>query len=214
MQQYMKSAMPFYGIPAAARRKLQTGVFVRFPMSDTDELIGTARSLWDDATHREERYASIDLVDYRGNRTLEDLRCLPMYESWIVEGAWWDYCDDVSGNRIKSLLLRYPSETKPHLLSWAKHQNFWLRRASIICQRTMGDNTDARLLYACILPSMSSEEFFLRKGIGWALRARAYDAPEEVVAFVKEYRSALSPLTKREALKVLIKQGIVKRIPD
>jgi 3-methyladenine DNA glycosylase AlkD len=49
-------------------------------------------------------------------------------------------------------------------------------------------------------------EFFIRKGIGWALRERSYAAPEEVQAFCAEYQGQLAPLTVREALKVIRKQ--------
>ena len=56
-------------------------------------------------------------------------------------------------------------------------------------------------MYDCILPSIDSDEFFLRKGIGWALRERAYTTPAEVRAFCRKYRDRLSPLTLREALK-------------
>jgi 3-methyladenine DNA glycosylase AlkD len=68
-------------------------------------------------------------------------------------------------------------------------------------QRKRGADCDAPLLYACILPSLDSGEFFLRKGIGWALRERARAAPDEVRAFCAEYRERMAPLTRREALK-------------
>ena len=63
---------------------------------------------------------------------------------------------------------------------------------------------------AC-LPSIGkakfADEFFIRKGIGWALRERSYAAPEEVKAFCQEYAAQLSPLTVREALKVIEKRS-------
>jgi 3-methyladenine DNA glycosylase AlkD len=50
-------------------------------------------------------------------------------------------------------------------------------------------------------PSLSSKEFFLRKGIGWALRHFARTDPDWVRAYVAEHDAVLSPLSKREALK-------------
>jgi 3-methyladenine DNA glycosylase AlkD len=41
--------------------------------------------------------------------------------------------------------------------------------------------------------------------MGWALRERAYAAPDEVRAFCHEYAPQLSALTRREALRVLLK---------
>ena len=71
---------------------------------------------------------------------------------------------------------------------------------------------DAVLLYETILPSIGqarfANEFFIRKSIGWALRERSYAAPDEVQAFCQEYAAQLSPLTVREALKVIHKRDI------
>jgi 3-methyladenine DNA glycosylase AlkD len=62
-------------------------------------------------------------------------------------------------------------------------------------------DTDLDLLYACIEPAMGAREFFLRKAIGWALRAYAWVEPREIVRYVRAHEDDLSPLSKREALK-------------
>jgi hypothetical protein len=82
----------------------------------------------------------------------------------------------------------------------------------MLCQRGLdGLHFDAVLLYDCVLPSIGAgrfaDEFFIRKGIGWALRECSYAAPEEVQAFCKEYASQVAPLTVREALKVIRKRS-------
>ena len=60
---------------------------------------------------------------------------------------------------------------------------------------------------------MASREFFLRKAIGWALREYSKTRPEVVIAYVGKHAEQLSPLSKREGLKVLLKQGRVTEIP-
>ena len=129
----------------------------------------------------------------------------------IVSGAWWDLCDDMSGNALAALLERFPQAMKPQLRRWARGSDLWLRRAAMLCQRSLGPEAfDARLLYDTILPSIGkgrfADEFFIRKGIGWALRERSYAAPDEVAAFCREYGDDLSPLTKREALRVIARR--------
>ncbi len=77
----------------------------------------------------------------------------------------------------------------------------------MLAQRRLKHDFDAVLLYDCILPSLGDprfeREFFIRKGMGWALRERSYAAPDEVRAFCAEYAERLSPLTRREALRVI-----------
>jgi 3-methyladenine DNA glycosylase AlkD len=93
---------------------------------------------------------------------------------------------------------------------WARSDDLWLRRAAMLSQRRLKPGFDPVLLYETILPSIAPSpwagEFFLRKGIGWALRERSYDAPEEVQAFCREYAARLSPLTKREALRAIARR--------
>ncbi len=55
-------------------------------------------------------------------------------------------------------------------------------------------------------PSIGHPEFFLRKGIGWALREYAKTDPAWVRAFV-EAHPGLSALSRREALRNLERSG-------
>ena len=75
-------------------------------------------------------------------------------------------------------------------------------RVAIIAQLKSKSNTDVELLSKCILPSIGRPEFFLRKGIGWALREYSKTDPDWVIGFVKRH-SDLSKLSRREALKYL-----------
>jgi 3-methyladenine DNA glycosylase AlkD len=205
MQAYMKSTLPFHGIAAPLRRQLCAAVAKAHPMADVDELVATMAALWRTATHREERYAAEELAGGTA-----DLRLLPVFEEMITSSAWWDCCDEISGNGLAQLLQAHPKEIKPVLRRWAVGADLWLRRAAMLCQRKLRAEFDAPLFYACILPSVGSgrfaDEFFIRKGMGWALRERSYSAPDEVRAFCHEYAAQLSPLTKREALRVIDRQ--------
>jgi 3-methyladenine DNA glycosylase AlkD len=206
----MKSSMPFHGIAAPLRRQLMADAVKAHPCTTTRDLHDTMRSLWRGATHREQRYAAMELARVGVHRQLLDASLLPLYEQMIVDSAWWDICDDISGHALGRLLERWPDAIKPLLRRWAVGSNFWLRRAAILSQRRLGHGFDAPLLYDTILPSIGdhalAREFFLRKGIGWALRERSYTAPDEVQAFCREYAAQLAPLTVREALKVIAKR--------
>jgi 3-methyladenine DNA glycosylase AlkD len=214
MQAYMKSMLPFYGIVAPLRRRLTAQAVKAHPCADTATLARAMRALWRGARFREERYAAVELPRLgRAHPKLVNAALLPVVEEMIVTGAWWDLVDDISGNVLARLLERHPAEMKPLLRGWAKGDDLWLRRAAILVHRSVSDQTfDAVLLYDTILPSIGKSpfagEFFIRKGIGWALRERSYAAPDEVKAFCTEYAAQLSPLTVREALKVVHKRNI------
>jgi len=128
------------------------------------------------------------------------LDLLPLHKEMIVSGAWWDHVDEAS-HRIGDLLLAHPDVMRPIVLSWSTDPDKWLRRSSIICQVGHRDRTDAELLTEVIMPNIDDKDFFIRKGIGWALRDYARTAPQWVRDFVAARRGALSPLSVREATR-------------
>jgi 3-methyladenine DNA glycosylase AlkD len=60
------------------------------------------------------------------------------------------------------------------------------RRTSIICQVAAKGAADLDLLYDCIQPNLGSTDFFIRKGIGCALRQYAWSDPDAVERYVAE----------------------------
>ena len=79
--------------------------------------------------------------------------------------------------------------------------------AMLVQRRFKAPDFDVALFHDCLRPSIGDprfeREFFIRKGMGWALRERSYAAPDEVRRFCHEHAAQLSPLTVREALKAL-----------
>ena len=94
---------------------------------------------------------------------------------------------------------RPAAEVAPALREWSVDDDLWKRRASIIAQVRRKRETDFALLTDCIEPNRADREFFIRKAIGWALRAYAWVEPETVRAYCDTHE--LSPLSRREALK-------------
>jgi len=208
----MKSAMPFRGVAVPEVRKLTQSVCAAGRPLDFGEWVDTVLALYREAEYREERYAALGVTGYRRYREFHTMQALPMYEELIVTGAWWDLVDEAS-TRVGRILERYPKELRPELISWAHGSDIWKRRTSIICQGRLRARTDLELLYACIEPSLAEREFFLQKAIGWALRDVAWFNPKETLRYVRAHKSQLSPLAKREALKNLLKQGVISKIP-
>ena len=211
----MKSAMPFLGVVAPVRRALVRGAMKGHECADVEALSRTMLELWRGATHREERYAALDLLHLPRHDKLIALPLLPALHEMLLTDPWWDFNDEISGRALPRLLQRHPQPMKATLRSWAVGEELWLRRAAMLAQRGAGTAAfDAVLLYDCILPSLLGEgahatarDFFIRKGIGWALRERSYAAPQEVMAFCTEYAKRLSPLSQREALRVIEKRA-------
>ena len=200
MQAYMKSAMPYLGVPVPAVRALVRAEAKARPPASTDDLAATAGALWREAGHREERYAATALTAVPAARRLQTTALLPFYREMITTGAWWDHVDEVS-HRVGGLLVAFPADLAPTIRAWARDPDRWLRRSAVICQLGLKDATDPALLADVVRANLTDRDFFLRKGIGWALRDYARTDPDWVRAFVDAHE--LSPLSRREALKHL-----------
>jgi 3-methyladenine DNA glycosylase AlkD len=201
MQAYMKSAMPYYGVPSPAARRVFARVLADHPIGDRASWLATARAMWHGATHREERYAVLALAGHRLYRDYQDPPTLDLYRELIVTGAWWDIVDDIASHKVGPILAAHHDDVRPVIESWSTDQDLWLRRTSIICQLGAKGATDLDLLTTCIEPNLADREFFIRKSIGWALRQYAWTDAAWVQDYVRRHRDALSPLSRREALK-------------
>ena len=200
MRAYMKSAMPYYGINSPEVRTICKRVFAEHPMTSCQEWRDAILELWRNAKFREERYAAIGLVSLKQHRECWTPALMPVLEEMITTGAWWDYVDEVA-HVVAELLKSHPKEIRPMIRAWSKDEDMWKRRVSIICQNPFKAKTDLKLLYANIEPNLGDREFFIRKAIGWALRAYAWTDPKEVARYVRQNEDRLSGLSRREAMK-------------
>ena len=203
MRAYMKSAMPYHGVPTPLLRQVLRTVFADVQFPSSSQWRAQVLDLWRNARFREERYAALHLAGHTLAQPFQTPAAMKLYEELIVTGAWWDYVDDVAAHRVGPILREYPVAMRRRMLSWSRSRDLWKRRTAIICQLGFKAHTDLELLYACIEPSLDSREFFLRKAIGWALRQYAWTDPAEIRRYVRTHRGRLSNLSHREALKNL-----------
>ena len=202
-QRYMKSDLPFHGVRVPEVRRLAGAVIKDHPIADPGAWQEEVLGIWRSATHREQRYGAIELAYTRPYRKWLRPACLAMVEEMIVTGAWWDYVDQLAGKHMGHLLASYPADIRPVLLSWAENDDIWRRRTAILAQLRFKAGTDTDLLFSAIEASIEEKEFFLRKAIGWALREYSKTAPQVVADYVASNHHRLSPLSRREAMKVI-----------
>jgi len=205
---YMKSSMPYRGVTLPKVRTLTRAALRDQPVADQSQLVAVVSTLWDDADYREERYAALTVLQAPKHRRWRDVTLLPLYEHMVVTGRWWDVVDDLSAHAVRELLIAHPAAVAPIIGQWARDDDLWRRRAALVCQVGAKGDTDPELLGDVITSAMTppdalSGDFFVRKGIGWALRDYARTDPDWVRAFVEEHRAGLSPLSIREATKHL-----------
>ncbi|WP_127588632.1 DNA alkylation repair protein [Paenibacillus koleovorans] len=198
MKAYMRDQFEFLGIPQPERKLIDDRFLSEHGLPEPAELEAVVRALWE-LPEREYAYFALGLLSRtRKNAPPERLGLL---EWLIVTHSWWDTVDELAANQVGPLLAKYPELIESVTSRWMDSGHLWLQRTAILFQLKYKAKTDTALLYSYIGRLAGSKEFFIRKAIGWALREYSKTAPEEVSAFVAEHE--LSPLSKREALKVI-----------
>ncbi|MEA1904011.1 MAG: DNA alkylation repair protein [Actinomycetota bacterium] len=198
MQAYMKTDMPFYGVPKPGRVPILRHLVKEFPPEDRDQYEELILALWA-LPHREEKYLAQGLAVRHKRFIVPD--SLPLYKIMIVEGAWWDLVDEAATHMIRPLVINYPGQVWSTVDPWIDDEDMWLRRTAIICQVGAKENTDPGRLFRFCASRMHEEEFFIRKAIGWALREYAKTDGPAVARFANRHRDDLSGLSFREATK-------------
>lgn len=193
---YMKNKFQFLGIKSPERKAVFKEVLKEQGMPK--RVWEVVNSLWEQE-EREFQYCAIELLSKYAKKKMQESDIEKM-ETLITTKSWWDSVDGFS-SIVGNYFLQYPEYKKDITSKWLKSENIWLIRMAIIFQLSYKSKTDTELLYSNILEVAHHKDFFVRKGIGWALRQYAKTNPMEVDAFVVEHDNVLSNLSKKEALK-------------
>ncbi len=203
---YMKSSMDFYGLKMPVLRSLYRETLKeeeatgKLPWEDARD---TALALWRTAKAREERHAAIELTGIKRHRKQLTIETLPVFDEMITTGAWWDYVDVLAAHRLGAIFEQDEEAVTQAMRQWSVDGDLWRRRSAIICQLRRKAETDQGLLEEAILANVDRKEFWLRKAIGWALREYGKTEPDWVRAFVAQQEDRLSPLSRKEAVRLL-----------
>jgi 3-methyladenine DNA glycosylase AlkD len=200
MAAYMKTDMPFYGVQKKGRTEVFRIIKREIPITDNSTYRAAVGALWDQP-HREEKYLAIGIAKtYTDFLTFANM---DLYRRLVVEGAWWDFVDEVAINCVGIVYLNEREQTEPTIEAWVDDDIMWLRRSSLISPIKHKADTDHEMLFDHCLRRADETEFFIRKAIGWTLREYAKTEPERVRAFLIKHRDKLSGLSFREAAKHL-----------
>lgn len=198
MSQYMKNHFTFLGIQKPMRLKLQKPFIDEMKQGSSDEVIECVQLLWG-MNEREYQYTAIELLVANKKKWNKEFSQLFIW--MITEKSWWDTVDTIATKLIGGYFQKYHSAYQAMFIDWSLDDNIWLNRVALIHQLTYKNNTDKDLLLQIISNVIHKQNFFIRKGIGWALRQYSYIEPHFVMQQVEML--PLSNLSKREALKAM-----------
>jgi 3-methyladenine DNA glycosylase AlkD len=199
-KRYLKSDLEHLGATVWQTRRAVRSFRVQHPELSHDELVSTVNALWAKPVH-ERRAAAALLLD--ASPDLVRPGDLPLIERLLRESRTWALVDVLAGDVLGALLVAHP-ETAPKLDSWARDEDFWVRRAALLAwiePLKQGAPFDRFAGYADSM--LDEKEFFIRKAIGWVLRETGKRRPDEVYEWLAPRTERASGVTMGEAVKYL-----------
>lgn len=194
MKKYMKDHFEFYGVKADQRRAIMRHFLKQ--NGKPEDWRSFVKECWQ-CDGREVQMVAMEIV-FRMKKLIK-ANDLPHLEYMIVNKSWWDSVDFIASNIMGHYFFTFPEQIEPVTSAWNVSENIWLNRTCLLFQLKYKEYTNFKLLGKFIHRHKYSNEFFLQKAIGWALRQYAKTSPKAVRAFVAE--TELKPLSRREALK-------------
>lgn len=198
MRRYMQDQFEFLGVKRPARHAAARAYFKEAGSPSAAELPAVLRQFWK-ARPRQMQYAGQDLLIKCRNDF--DAQTIDLIEELIVTKSWWDTVDMLASNAAGHWFKTFPETIVARTGAWIRSPNLWLRRSALLFQLKYKAAANADLLFEYCRRCASDPDFFIRKGIGWALREYAKTNPRAVKQFLK--KTDLSPLSVREAGKRL-----------
>ncbi|MCE9644980.1 MAG: DNA alkylation repair protein [Chloroflexi bacterium] len=197
MKKYMRDQFEYLGIKSPQFAALLKDHIKQNGLPPPGQLDVILRDLWS-LPQREFQYAANGFLGKLEKKLEPEI--IITIEYLLITKSWWDTVDTLAGHTVGTHFKRFPAVKAKYLKKWRKSDNFWLRRTTLLFQLGYKKETDFDLLCEIIKENLGSDEFFINKAIGWALRQYAWPDPGPVRKFVKTTKD-LHPLSRREALK-------------
>lgn len=200
MKKYMRDRFEFLGIKSVQRRKILQDFIKeqgKLPDESSEKIL---KELWS-LPEREYQYIALDLLDRRKAFQKEDIYWI----EWLITyKSWWDTVDLLASKIAGRYFKQFPEQIPTITEQWIYSDNLWLKRSALLFQKSYKEETDEKRLYRYISYCIGSDEFFINKAIGWALREYSKTNPDSVISFVENHK--LAKLSEKEALKWLNSQ--------
>ena len=197
MSKYMRNMFDFYGLPTPKRKEVYND-FIKSEKK-SKKIDWTFLDKCYEDTHREFQYLVSDyLLAMKQYVTYEDISKI---QNYITQKSWWDTIDFLC-KVIGDIELR-DLRVKELMLKWSNDENVWIKRSAIEHQLSLKDKTDYELLEKIIVNCFGTDEFFINKAIGWALREYSKTNPEWVRNFIDKYKDKMNKLSIKEASKYI-----------
>lgn len=197
---YLKNHFPCYGIPTPTRREILKECAAEYQEDIKDDFRSICWELYQ-FPHREMHHTAIDIFTKEIKKKFQ-VNDIQLIKKFITTNSWWDSVDTLAKYAVGGYFQKFPEKKYAFIDEFSNSDNMWLNRTAIIFQLGYKAKTDFELLVSECEKHKHSNEFFIQKAIGWALREYGSINPNAVLDYVNS--TNLKPLSKKEAVRKII----------
>jgi hypothetical protein len=158
-------------------------------------------AIWDELWRNENgfwlRLHAFFFLERHLKKELELREMWPVIVHWQEQVDDWGLCDALAKVYTKILVVA-PDEVYAQLQQWNRDGNLWKRRQSVVSllyySRTKKQYLPFDDIESLITPLLSDKEYYVQKGVGWALRELHTVYPDQTLLWLKVHIKLLSSI--------------------
>ncbi|HBM88841.1 MAG: DNA alkylation repair protein [Parvibaculaceae bacterium] len=191
---FMKTKMPLLGLTVPEQRKLAKRGY-SFSDLSAQELAAVWTEIWHGAkTHEGKMQAGLALEQFAPELGFGDRWAL--IRGWCSTINCWDQSDTLSAHVARALEEK-PKMVWPVLQAWNSDADPWKRRQSVVglffYTRFRAKLPPVARSLKTITALLKDEDYYVQKGVGWALRESYNAYPEQTFLYLKKHAGTIHP---------------------
>jgi 3-methyladenine DNA glycosylase AlkD len=207
-QNYINTKHITLGIKTALQRNIAKAGFEALNALALDEQLILLSELFKQSNIFEIKNQCLMFLDIRKKRVLKSEHW-PILKEWVKYADNWAHSDGLS-SIFTTMLQDHLTLIYPQLQQWNKSKNLWERRQSLVClfyySRTRKSFLSFEESIALITSLLDDKEYYVQKGLGWALREASNVYYEYTYDFIQQYIKEIKPAAYSAAIENLLPQ--------
>lgn len=204
-QKYINTQWLTLGIDAVTQRKLAKQGFADLEPLDFEGKLIVFTALFKESNLFEIKNQCLLFLDLHKKKSLNQHHW-PLLKTWVSSVDNWAHSDGLS-SVYSSMLKDQLQIIYPQLKKWNLSENPWERRQSVVClfyySRTRTHFLTFEQSIALISNLLDDKEYYVQKGVGWALREAGNVYYDETLDFILTHINQIKPAAYSAAIEKL-----------
>lgn len=202
LKSYIGTQYDIIGLTVPMQRSILKTGYTFSALSLQDQL-----SVWDEIWKDTDVYEVLSQCIYFIEKNwlkLDVKKVWKVVRSWVNKIDNWAHSDGLS-DIYAHLMEKMPEEIYSQYKIWNKSENPWERRQSLVGMLLYSKKRKTLLpaskLLDMVEPLITDKDYFVQKGLGWALREIGNIYPDEAMAFLNKYCTFLHSIAFTTAIE-------------